>query len=140
VNREIRDQWTAALRSGEYQQAKGFLNVKTPLPGGKAGLCCLGVLCEVAVKAGVIEAREITWGIDEDGNEERLISYSRPDESNVSVLPSAVMEWAHTGDPNPIVTAPGINDVGLDRVTLAGLNDKYDCSFAQIADVIEASL
>jgi hypothetical protein len=41
MNRELRDKWVAALRSGEYKQARGWLS-------HKGGYCCLGVLCDVA--------------------------------------------------------------------------------------------
>ena len=41
MKREVRDRWTAALRSGQYEQGKGsFLDY-----GG--AYCCLGVLCDV---------------------------------------------------------------------------------------------
>ena len=37
---DIRNQWTAALRSGKYSQIRGRL-----LRDG--GFCCLGVLCDL---------------------------------------------------------------------------------------------
>ncbi len=40
MNEEIRDKWTTALKSGEYEQSRGHL--KTFL-----GYCCLGVLCDI---------------------------------------------------------------------------------------------
>ncbi len=40
MDREIKQQWVEALRSGEYQQGKSALRQ------GNA-YCCLGVLCEV---------------------------------------------------------------------------------------------
>lgn len=46
---QIIDDWTQALRSGEYQQAAGNLR---PTCGG---FCCLGVLCDREVKRGVGE-------------------------------------------------------------------------------------
>ena len=47
----IRKAWVAALRSGKYTQ--GFLQLKSG-KGSQAQYCCLGVLCDLAVKAGVI--------------------------------------------------------------------------------------
>ncbi len=41
MNKEIKEKWIAALRSGEYEQAKGSLYDGT-------GYCCLGVLCRIA--------------------------------------------------------------------------------------------
>lgn len=41
MDKELKDKWVAALRSGEYKQGRSYL---------KRGdlYCCLGVLCEVA--------------------------------------------------------------------------------------------
>ena len=49
---EIKKLWTDALRSGEYKQGYGMLRSK------EDEFCCLGVLCELAVKAGVIPPAE----------------------------------------------------------------------------------
>jgi len=43
---EVKKLWIEALRSGKYEQGRGALN-----KDGK--FCCLGVLCDLAVKAGV---------------------------------------------------------------------------------------
>ena len=43
--------WVKALRSGKYKQTTSRLKDKT-------GYCCLGVACELAVKAGVIKKFE----------------------------------------------------------------------------------
>jgi len=48
MNKNISRQWTAALRSGEYKQGQGMLRND----GGD--YCCLGVLCDLARKAGVL--------------------------------------------------------------------------------------
>ena len=44
---EIQAEWVAALRSGEYKQGTGVLRSEAN------EFCCLGVLCDLAVKAGV---------------------------------------------------------------------------------------
>ena len=41
MNKEIKERWIAALRSGKYKQAQNVLRT------GKDRLCCLGVLCDV---------------------------------------------------------------------------------------------
>jgi hypothetical protein len=41
MKREIRDRWTAALRSGEYEQGRSTLRDR------EDRYCCLGVLCDV---------------------------------------------------------------------------------------------
>jgi hypothetical protein len=54
MNSEIKKAWVEALRSGEYEQGFGALNIT-----GK--YCCLGVLCDLAAKRGMGE-----WGEEED--------------------------------------------------------------------------
>ena len=44
MNKEIKAKWVAALRSGDYKQAKNQLR-KTE--DGHDSFCCLGVLCDV---------------------------------------------------------------------------------------------
>lgn len=50
MNKEIQDRWVAALRSGEYKQGKYRLQRDDDT------YCCLGVLCDLAVKDGVVAA------------------------------------------------------------------------------------
>ena len=45
MKRDIRDQWIAALRSGEYKQGNGVLHQVSK--DGAERFCCLGVLCRV---------------------------------------------------------------------------------------------
>jgi hypothetical protein len=124
MNQKIKAQWIADLRSGQYEQGQGYLNVD-----GK--LCCLGVLCEQAVRAGIIDSREDGGVVLYDGKED--------------VLPSKVREWAgfpessiYRNPNNPAVT------VGDKAVSLAELNDGENGwerrTFGQIADLIEAQL
>lgn len=40
MKKEIADKWVEALRSGEYNQGRGYLRVENEY-------CCLGVLCEI---------------------------------------------------------------------------------------------
>ena len=42
MNKEIKEQWIKALRSGNYQQCKNYLNREDK------EFCCLGVLCEIS--------------------------------------------------------------------------------------------
>jgi hypothetical protein len=125
MNPEIKAQWIADLRSGEFVQGTGYLNAD-----GK--LCCLGVLCEQAVKAGVVES---------DMSGEGTVYYDGKD----NILPDQVREWAglpgantHDNPNNPDVT---VHDTA---VSLAELNDGENGweghTFGQIADLIEAQL
>ena len=45
MDKEVKEKWLKALRSGEYAQGKGALCAKHPIEG--IVHCCLGVLCEV---------------------------------------------------------------------------------------------
>jgi hypothetical protein len=114
MNPEIRARWTAALRSGDYQQGRSALRKGDEL-------CCLGVLCDLAVKAGVLTAAP-----GEDGHCWRYDGV--PD-----YLPESVQEWAGLPQGNPLVTAPG----RAEAEPLAILNDQYFLSFAEIADAID---
>jgi hypothetical protein len=113
---QIRARWVAALRSGKYEQTAGSLH-------DECGFCCLGVLCELAVQAGIMPAATLTplgW------------KYGALGEG--SVLPLEVRQWAGIGI-DPCVTV----DLGEGReiTSLSGLNDECEWSFGRIADLIE---
>lgn len=112
----VKAQWLAALRSGEYRQGVGALN-----KDGK--FCCLGVLCDLAAKAGVVETE-----IDPDG-------YTRYDDFTGS-LPPAVKFWSGVkGDFGHLPERIIVNEA--DCRQLSDLNDSAEASFTQIADIIE---
>ena len=141
----VKAEWLSALRSGEFSQCKGKLS-------DGVGHCCLGVLSELAVRAGVISKHEeeFTWRpvfTDEDKTETR-VTYAN--QSNY--LDRTVAEWAFTPESleradymgweyeNPRVPHPQPdNEKGVERTSLAELNDD-DYSFAEIADVVEENL
>jgi len=136
---DIKAQWVAALRSGEYKQGEKALAILDGDDGPK--YCCLGVLCELAEKAGVhlnthpeyipaFEAAAGTVQIKVYGGE-------------YSVTPSAVKAWAGLTVSNPEVEVKLPGDDVTTVTSVASLNDgnfgpKYD--FNQIADVIEEQL
>jgi hypothetical protein len=56
IDPKVKEAWLAALESGEYVKGK-FALKSTPFAGDDpddVNFCCLGVLCEVAKKQGVI--------------------------------------------------------------------------------------
>lgn len=127
----VKEQWLTALRSGNYAQGEAALN-----QGGK--FCCLGVLCDIAVKNNVVPDDYVTtehidkW--DEDGN---MISVPRVSYFDADMfLPHRVAEWAGLGI-DPEVDVP--NGGQLERVNLATLNDGGK-TFAELADLIEDQL
>jgi hypothetical protein len=147
VKDEVKAKWVAALRSGKYDQTKGYLRRTKPskMSGDAPGFCCLGVLCDIAVKEGVIPEPEFDGG--------SVAIYGVRDEdtyrgsSEVS-LPDAVVQWAglDEGDPQlPATIDPDrldqIDDFGDPvMVALSDLNDDWDYDFNKIADGIEAHL
>ena len=118
MNTEIQEQWVAALRSGDYQQGKGTLR------SADDEFCCLGVLCDLAVKAGV--------EINVHAPDEYEIGNSYHYGNSESYLPVAVLEWAGIDSNDPII-GPTRSYQGQ---TAATYNDGGK-TFAEIADLIE---
>lgn len=121
MNEEIKAQWVAALRSGEYVQGKSTLHSVDE--NGNAQFCCLGVLCDLAVKAGGVVEEVDT---PEEGRE-GVVYY----DGDQSFPPPSVVVWA--GIPDQYGRVPG--SLGDERA-LYQLNDA-GTSFAVIADEIE---
>jgi hypothetical protein len=131
MNPEIKAQWVAALRSGEYKQGMGMLKT---LDGE---YCCLGVLCDLAHKAGatnlVTSVSEIHGTIEGYGYgpSDNIMS----DDVMTGELPEDVQAWAGLEECNPAVK----DSVGH-GVSLISLNDSEGHTFEQIADAIERDL
>lgn len=125
---EVKAAWVAALRSGNYRQGNGTLhNI------GQNTYCCLGVLCDLAVKAGVAKERE------GDGmfasNVDSAMYHS-------GVLPKAVADWAGLSDCNPVLGDHMYHpdDHGPLPTCATTFNDSLGYKFNQIADLVEANL
>ena len=109
MKKEIADKWVAALP--RFTQAKGWLHPR-------AGHCCLGVLCEVAIEEGVALPK-IT--------ENNTTSY----DGQTKGLPYSIMQWAGLRtDTGRLIS----NSDGM-IISLAGMND-HDSTFEDIAQVI----
>lgn len=127
MNQEIKKEWVAALRSGEYKQGRKTMRNK------KDEFCCLGVLCEVSRRSGI--------GRWERGHDAYyFVTVSDIDEYYEYYLPPySVQNWSdlsHNGKlPKPV---DGRN--GKLYGNLAALNDEAGYTFEQIADVIEEQL
>ena len=126
MNSEVKGQWTAALRSGEYEQGSGVLRTI-----GNT-YCCLGVLCELAVKANVIPVPVISG---------ESYSYGPEGDRESWFLPAPVKAWAGIEASDPAVPNSEVDsDADVDDViTLSRMNDRGD-TFGQIADAIDANL
>lgn len=124
MNPEIKQRWTTALRSGEYEQGRGAL--ATGRFAGGWSYCCLGVLCEIAVADGVIQA-------DETGNNMKAYGYG----NNRTYPPDAVRAWA--GLPITPRNWAGSAEAGSAERILARKNDSGS-TFEEIAQWIEENL
>lgn len=117
MNKEIKQQWLAALRSGEYEQGQEQLRSMDDK------FCCLGVLCDLHAKA-----TGNTWTEQEE-------DYNFSYEDFPEVLPSVVQEWA--GLPANTGAALYATEAGFRELT--ALNDG-GYTFEQLATLIEKQL
>ena len=58
MKKKLKQQWVAALRSGEYHQAKEYLHVPD------VGYCCLGVLCDIVDDTGWVDKDRHAYTFD----------------------------------------------------------------------------
>jgi hypothetical protein len=133
MNPEIKSKWIAALRSGQYEQARGGLQrilYRDNETGHiDCGFCCLGVLCDLAAQEDVCywDKHEVAT-VEPDG---RVLT--EPD-----ALPVQVMEWAGLGQADPEVPYKISRLQYSERISR--LNDCCKLDFNQIADIIEENL
>ena len=131
MDQEIRKQWTAALRSGEYSQSTQYLRTNN-------GFCCLGVLCDLYDKT---EKPKIGWETNID--QEFSFGAQRDDQT----LPTEIQAWSKLMTSNPgfqtFKAAYGSvpkDDLGRiypnEILCLAEANDD-GLTFPQIADIID---
>jgi hypothetical protein len=135
MNPKIKQRWTSALRSGEYQQGRAALRVS--LRDGTIRYCCLGVLCDLYSKA---------TGVQWQGDNMHGM---------LSVLPDDVCRWADIKlEDNELTAYMGrihgqynsdcvVDTTGTELELIDGhytklpaLNDE-GANFVQLADLIE---
>jgi hypothetical protein len=117
---EIVEAWVEALRSGEYEQGKSFLNAS-------GRFCPLGILCDLRAKSGtgywiegdVASGDDIAFAFEPD-EQLRAGTY---EEQATEFPPDSVLLWAE-------IASSFAQD-------LAHLNDVTGWDFEAIADVIE---
>ena len=136
---ELRKNWVKALRSGDYQQTKGWLNTEQ-------GWCCLGVLCDISGLGGWEDSstKSYEWG-SSDGIE-GIRRFVLADEHRQYV--DEINEEHIAAPPQEVLDAVGMRE-SLGRYfgdsatrtdvefSLSGLNDG-SATFNEIADVIES--
>lgn len=113
MKKDIMGKWVAALRSGEFNQARGRLRTDT-------GFCCLGVLCEIFRRENPHLAQwneQLRFEINTSNVKKKI---------HDDKLPDVVISWAHMN------TASGT----LGSTSLGMRNDD-GVNFEDIADIIE---
>jgi hypothetical protein len=103
--------WLAALRSGEYKQARLTLQHED-------SFCCLGVACKVAEKQGVETVYDLGDELEGD---------------NLNDQPK-VKQWLGLKDG---IGRFGCSNNLLMDTFISSLNDDHNCTFAELADIIE---
>ena len=132
MKKEIADKWAAELDSGRYVQGRGRL--KFVDSDGTVRHCCLGVLCEMAVKDGAVKvAGPFTHTIDNvETNDYKFFSEVDDDGNpygHIGALPDAVRKWAGLKS-----TLGGVNTSEMGG-SLSAMNDTGR-SFHEIAEAI----
>lgn len=129
MNEDIKQDWVINLTNGKYMQGEGELRTNND------EYCCLGVLCDRAVKAGIAKWHfeglsgwfvipvDTTW----DGAKSQGTVGS-------ATLPHFIVDWAGLENTNPYVKVEGTN------TALSRCNDSLQLSFEAIAERIEADL
>ncbi len=129
MKEEIKALWIAELNSGKIKQTKTHLG---EIDGSR---CCLGVLCDIAAREGIIPEP-----IQVDPNDYRL-TYGDEVEKTIAVLPRTVWRWAGLKKGGPSINKPVLikncaSKEDYETHSLTTLNDE-GFTFEQIADVIE---
>ncbi len=117
---DVKTTWLAKLRSGEYKQTTGGLQV---LIKGESQFCCLGVLCDITDKS--------KWLIQDREKHVGTVIYKSGDYDRTGYVPDEVLAAAFDTNDRDWASAA--------QRYLARLNDEGK-TFAQIADWIEANL
>lgn len=115
--------WLVALRSGEYQQARGALRTPT-------GYCCLGVACDLYMKQ-TGDGRWENW----TGASLSHQIFSASGEGHETEPPTAVRNWL--GLSGDIGQYTEWQDDGKVDTALTEKND-MGATFSEIADIIES--
>lgn len=137
---EVLDELIKRLRSGQYKQGQSALRLRGRVGGAPDTYCCLGVLCEMAVEAGVVyrgaaDPDDSTYWYGED----------RGDANNI-YLPDGVVDWA--GIVSDIEKEQGLGEYYYEQKGTFGEN-KFDSlavmnddgkTFPEIADWLEANV
>ena len=129
MKQDIAEMWVKALRSGDYMQGK--CKMKCEYPDGEVRHCPLGVLCELAIKAGVnVEEspdatyfpKHVVFAFDGDFN----------------YLPESVMKWSgmNSRDGKMIVRVWADPHKTTIFNTITGMSDDLKVDFEHVATYV----
>lgn len=128
MHSEVKADWISSLTNGEYPQGTGELRTK------QDEYCCLGVLSDRAVKAGIAQWEwqvSVGWVVVPTDPELRKIPGAN---EGAAILPPFIRDWAGLDACNPRVHYEGAG------VPLSSANDSRGLPFATIAELIRESL
>ena len=122
LNPEIKNEWIIALRSGDYKQGKSVLQSE------HGTFCCLGVICDILQKKGVVQ-------MTPDALNRKSYKLKIEVIGDDAILSDGIAQYLGI-DSDPIVH---YFDMKWELSGLAALNDT-GVSFAEIATLIEEQL
>jgi hypothetical protein len=152
MDRQIKRDWAAALRSDRFTQARHEFTEVVPVghvgPGGEeveeVRHCCLAVLTDLACEAGAPHIRRAEgrpgvyeyeiWNEDDDGNPVWTDEWEVHDDGD---LPLQVEHWAGLSSANPLILGITAIERNDGRDAAQHLDAVEPQSYAQIADAIE---
>jgi hypothetical protein len=124
-----------ALRDPASKQ--GRLKLRNDIePGdGKGGVCCLELVCQEAIKTGIIPPPAFRV----HRTAEKGWVYGVPGDASDTYLPAAVRQWAGLDDSDPTFAFEDLrNRDGYEyHITWSSLNDELQLTFPQIADMVD---
>lgn len=138
---EVLDELIKRLRSGQYKQGQSALRSRVHIAGEPDRFCCLGVLCEMAEEARVVDRLPAD---PDDGT--YWYSNGNSEDGNNIYLPDSVVDWA--GIVSDIEKEQAHNEYYYEQKgqfgegkfeSLAVMNDD-GMPFSNIADWLEANV
>ena len=134
MDKDIKNEWVTALRSGKHKQSRGGLTM-CDAEGNVISECCLGVLTNILAPRLGLETK-IEYLPDAEGAEVARLSYRTPEESEYEISECHVL-------PQVVATHAGLDSLSgrfyvhlKQETSLSHINDTWG-TFDQIADIIE---
>lgn len=123
MKEDIKNEWLTELRSGDWLQGVAALK-RFDESSGETRHCCLGILCEIAVRHGIASEEEANDGMS-------MFKTHELSDENYEFLPRGIWDWAGLDAADPWI--------GSVQKRLSLLNDA-GFGFPAIATFIEEEL